>query len=474
MKHLYAIFLIAALASSFFACANPTGAENPAAADPKTPAAPATPAGATKAITAFGFASPAATGTIDEAYRTIAVTVPYGTAVTALAPTIAHTGASVSPAALSAQDFSSPKIYTVTAEDGSTRSYTVTVTVAPASAKAITGFSFVSPVVTGTIDEAAHTVLLVVPGGTNLGALTPAITHTGSSASPASGTAQDFSSPSSYTVTAADGSTQTYTVTVKKLPWAITDSIVGNLTYTVTIAGISATGGGIVADPGSSAVTEAGLCWGTTANPTADSAHVAASVTTGPFTAQMMGLSPQATIYVRAYAISAVGTGYGEEVSFNSGRLFNNDAGVGGWVFYNDGTGHGMAAATADLGPAVFSTDSQVIPSLFDDIGRGQQNTAAIIAQYGVGAIGTPTLIAADLCDEYIDIFVDWFLPSADELKLMHTNLKTAYKGNFSAARYWTSSQVGASLGRVVDFTSGIASTATKTESILVRAARKF
>ena len=51
-----------------------------------------------KAITAFGFANPAATGVVDGAAKSITVTVPTGTTVTALGPTIAITGASVNPA----------------------------------------------------------------------------------------------------------------------------------------------------------------------------------------------------------------------------------------------------------------------------------------------------------------------------------------------------------------------------------------
>jgi hypothetical protein len=83
-----------------------------------------------KAITSFTFASPSATGAINEGAHTIAVTVPSGTTVTALVPTIAtSTGATVSPASGSAQDFTSPVTYTVTAADSSTQDYTVTVTV---------------------------------------------------------------------------------------------------------------------------------------------------------------------------------------------------------------------------------------------------------------------------------------------------------------------------------------------------------
>ena len=94
-----------------------------------TVTAPADPA---KAITAFNLngLTPNVTGTVIEASKTIALTVPYGTDVTALVPTIAHTGASISPDTGVAQDFTAPVKYTVTAVDGSTKEYTVTVTVA--------------------------------------------------------------------------------------------------------------------------------------------------------------------------------------------------------------------------------------------------------------------------------------------------------------------------------------------------------
>ena len=80
-------------------------------------------------------------GTIDEAAHTIAVTVPAGTSLTALVATFTSTGDSVSvggvtqTSGLSAHDFTSPVTYVVAAADGSSQSYTVTVTgAAPALA----------------------------------------------------------------------------------------------------------------------------------------------------------------------------------------------------------------------------------------------------------------------------------------------------------------------------------------------------
>jgi len=82
----------------------------------------------------------------------------------------------------------------------------------PSSAKAITAFSFASPSVSGTINEGAKTISVIVPAGTDKTNLTPAVRHTGVSYAPTG--AQNFTSPVTYTVTAENGTTQNYTVTV--------------------------------------------------------------------------------------------------------------------------------------------------------------------------------------------------------------------------------------------------------------------
>lgn len=89
---------------------------------------PVAPKSTEKAVTAFSFAglTPAVNATIDG--NTITATVPFGTALTALVPTITTSPkATVSPASGVAQNFTNSVTYTVTAEDGSTQTYTVTV-----------------------------------------------------------------------------------------------------------------------------------------------------------------------------------------------------------------------------------------------------------------------------------------------------------------------------------------------------------
>jgi hypothetical protein len=179
------------------------------------------PASSAKDILTFNFdgLTPAVVGTVNATAHTVALTVPFGTAVTALVPTITVSDlAAVSPATAVAQDFTAPVIYTVTAQDGTTQAWTVTVTVAPASsAKDILTFNFdgLTPAVVGTVNATAHTVALTVPFGTAVTALVPTITVSEFAAvSPATAVAADFTAPVVYTVTAQDGTTQTWTVTV--------------------------------------------------------------------------------------------------------------------------------------------------------------------------------------------------------------------------------------------------------------------
>ena len=84
----------------------------------------------TKTINSFSFSglSPVVNGTIGGDYN-ISLTVPKGTNVTNLVPTIIYSGVSIIPQSGIAQNFSSPVDYNVSAEDGSIRKYKVKVNV---------------------------------------------------------------------------------------------------------------------------------------------------------------------------------------------------------------------------------------------------------------------------------------------------------------------------------------------------------
>lgn len=82
--------------------------------------------------------------------------------------------------------------------------------------KLITSFDLpLTPEVIGVINQANRTIALNVPPGTDITALSPSINVSiSATVSPASNAPQNFTNPVVYTVTAADGSAQNYTVTV--------------------------------------------------------------------------------------------------------------------------------------------------------------------------------------------------------------------------------------------------------------------
>lgn len=76
--------------------------------------------------------------------------------------------------------------------------------------------------------------------------------------------------------------------------------------------------GGIIVYNGGEDVTERGVCWSTSHNPTTEDSHTHNGAGIGTFTSHISGLSPSTTYYVRAYATNSIGTAYGNEVEFTT------------------------------------------------------------------------------------------------------------------------------------------------------------
>ncbi|MBR4217643.1 MAG: hypothetical protein IKR71_01180 [Bacteroidales bacterium] len=78
-----------------------------------------------------------------------------------------------------------------------------------------------------------------------------------------------------------------------------------------------ATVGGNVTNAGFGELTERGICYGTSENPTVEGSKVVATgTTTGAFTCLLSGLETDQKYYARAYATNAAGTTYGDNVEF--------------------------------------------------------------------------------------------------------------------------------------------------------------
>jgi hypothetical protein len=92
----------------------------------------------------------------------------------------------------------------------------------------------------------------------------------------------------------------------------LTTSSVSSITST------SVNSGGNISSDGGAAVSARGLVYATTSNPTLSNSVLTIGSGTGSFSGSITGLTPNTTYYVRAYATNSAGTGYGNEISFQT------------------------------------------------------------------------------------------------------------------------------------------------------------
>ena len=182
-----------------------------------------------KSIKTFRFERPkSAIGEIDEEKRIITVTVPYRTDLSKLVPVIdIPDNTRISVKTGKEPDFSEPVEYIVTAEDGTTKEYTVIVKKAPNSENLITVFAFraLEPVIKAEVGKEQKIIELTVPYGTDRTRLVASFKVSPEAVVKVEGveqvsgeTVQDFTNPVKYIVTAQDGTAREYTVTVTVAP----------------------------------------------------------------------------------------------------------------------------------------------------------------------------------------------------------------------------------------------------------------
>ena len=165
-----------------------------------------------KSITEFSVMNMQAS--IVDSTNSITLVLPPGTILNKLTPYVTVSGkATVSPASLAEVDFTNPVVYTVTAENGTQRKYTVRVTNTKRTEKEINLFTING--LYGNINKTNMTITLQMPVGADITSLAPEINISdGAKVSPASREVINFTNPVTYTVTAEDGGVQQYTVTV--------------------------------------------------------------------------------------------------------------------------------------------------------------------------------------------------------------------------------------------------------------------
>ena len=176
---------------------------------------------AAKDLLSFNFSNPV--GTVSTSGNTITLTLPNGTSPSVLASLVANFTSSPKSTVTIGQvsqvsgqtvnDFSTSKVYTVTAEDGSTKNYTITVTIQQSQKSTEKDFlTYSINGVPGVIS--GNTITLTLPSGTSLANLSAVYTTSPKSTVTTGANTTNFTNPVTYVVTAEDGSTKTYIVTV--------------------------------------------------------------------------------------------------------------------------------------------------------------------------------------------------------------------------------------------------------------------
>lgn len=84
------------------------------------------------------------------------------------------------------------------------------------------------------------------------------------------------------------------------------------------ITGSTAISGGDITSDGSSTIISKGVCWSKVPSPTLADHKTVDGTGPGYFTSDLTNLDGAARYYVRAYASNSIGTGYGEEIEFNT------------------------------------------------------------------------------------------------------------------------------------------------------------
>ncbi|MCX6334779.1 MAG: DUF1566 domain-containing protein [Bacteroidia bacterium] len=176
------------------------------------------------------------------------------------------------------------------------------------------------------------------------------------------------------------------TFTTYNIPTVTTSSI-------TSVATTSAASGGNVTNEGGVSVTAKGVCWSTSTAPAAElSTKTTDGTGQGSFTSNISGLVPGTKYYVRAYATNQFGTGYGNELSFNTTMAASTTTNAATSITTTSATLNGSVNAnnyssvvTFDYGLTT-AYGSTVTAAQSPVTGSGQTAVSAIISTLTPGA----------------------------------------------------------------------------------------
>ncbi|HFK5877779.1 TPA: DUF1566 domain-containing protein [Legionella pneumophila] len=184
------------------------------------------------------------------------------------------------------------------------------------------------------------------------------------------------------------------------------------------------------------------------------------------------------------------------QLKANQTRHYVGESYHGGIVFWVDESKqHGLIASKIDVTDEGIqwrngASGNKITNARGDGIGSGETNTRLIIAsqtidnqkgrfaalmasQFQIQADGI-TPCKTPIANQSV-CYGGWYLPSAFELQLMHTNLQKGNRASFVPDFYWTSTEATASNAWLINFSTGELSASDKASTMgRVRAVARF
>lgn len=233
---------------------------------------------------------------------------------------------------------------------------------------------------------------------------------------------------------------------------------------TLDVTGISSStaicGGNIISDGGSS-ITQRGICWSATPNPTLANEFTSDGSGEGIYKSSIQNLTPVTTYYVRAYAISSLGTTYGDQLTFKTTKFCVSGKCIG------DTFQGGLIAHLLSPG----------------ENGYDPNNPHGFIISLQDQGINNNWGEAQSICNDLVlNGYSDWYLPSRGHFQSVVNNVYTNGLINISPNVYWTGEEYWTSIAPSTPFAvyfnlyenGGSWSYERKTTKFHVRAVRNF
>ncbi|MFV0377289.1 MAG: beta strand repeat-containing protein [Mangrovibacterium sp.] len=216
------------------------------------------------------------------------------------------------------------------------------------------------------------------------------------------------------------------------------------------INGTTATAKGTITATGSPSPTAHGFCWNTTGSPTTGDfvADKGVISSTGSFTANLTGLTPSQTYYIRAFVTNTGGTSYGEEVTFTTlavdwdAELFEDEV-AGASTFNNNGFTFNITGGNLEVfNYPWYGWDGGAADDFFVDNSTSLLTAAGIIGSF---KIQTATFNVKDI----------YVFPSEDGSDMDNTG-DVIFRGKLGGSTVFTQTLPAASINTDYGVTNGL------------------